>query len=156
MVGAKLVGCSTGEPEIAKGLSNETITAGDLIVFRTDGQLEPCDGGAGTPANGDAVSGIALNTVSGSGKTVYFVKGTRLRILMDSDEAGDSMAADLVGACFDITGATGAQQVDISTAIQTGLVANTSQQLVLLEANPQGYGLDSDTSIGLFEIVKRL
>ena len=156
MNGARIVGCGVGEPEIKSGTSPEALAVGDLVVFRTDGQLELVDGGAGTPASGDTISGVAISAATAAGQTVYFVTGERLRILMDSDETGDAMAADMVGATFDVTGTTGAMKVDISTADQAG-TTDMAQQLLCLENNPQGYGLglDSDTSIGLFEIIKR-
>lgn len=146
MNGFKVVGVSVGEPEIVSRTAGGTIAANDPVTLKTDGQVE-------VATAGDIILGVALEAAT-SGNAVNVQVGERLRVLADSDETGDAMAADLVGARFDITGTTGAVKVDVSTAAQDGDGTDTGQ-LVLLEANPQGYGFDSDTSVGLFEIIER-
>lgn len=145
MYGARILG-SKDAAEFKHGTSGAQITAGDLVVYKTDGQLEPATAG-------DVVAGVALNSVAGSGSTVYFVAGKGLRVIMDNDNTGTTFASTHVGGRFDMTGATGAQVVDTSTVAQAGN-GTDGGQLICLEYNPQGYGLDTDTSIGVYEIVE--
>jgi hypothetical protein len=144
MFGFKFVGCD-GEPEVLKRTAGGTIEAGDLVHLKTDGQVE-------VVAAGEPILGVAL-AASTSGNPVYVLRGNRLRGLMDSDEAGDAMAADQVGSRVDMVGATGAMQIDISSKAQAGTDGDTGQ-LIIRAANPQGYGFDTDTSIGIVEIIE--
>lgn len=70
--------------------------------------------------------------------------------LVDNDNDSTTFAATHVGGGFDLTGGTGAQLVDTSTVAQTA--GSISGQLICLEYNPQGFGFDSDVSIGLFKV----
>lgn len=144
MVGFKIV--DTKGVEMKSYTAGATITANDLVTLKTDGQVEPTTAG-------DVILGVAVTSAS-SGGTVYVFQGARLKVMGDSDEAGDAMASDMVGARVDITGATGAQQVDISTALQAGDGTDTGQ-LIVIEANPQGFGFDDDTSLAILEVVER-
>lgn len=145
MYGAKILG-SKGAVEFKSATSGAAIAVGDLVTFKTDGQIEPT-------TTGDVIAGVALEAASGSGSTVRFVAGEGLRVLMDNDNTGTTFASTHVGGRFDMTGTTGAQVVDTSTVAQVGDGTDTGQ-LLCLEYNPQGHGYDSDTSIGLFEVAE--
>jgi hypothetical protein len=68
---------------------------------------------------------------------------------MDNDNDTDTFAATDVGNYYDIVGTTGIMQVDTTTHATTG-------QLLAVEYNPQGFGADSDTSLGLFCIAETI
>lgn len=155
MYGAKIVG---GMSETKTFYPHEAIAVGDLVVQRTDGQVEIVAGGAGTDANGDVIAGVAMQAASGASTTVKIavacpVEGGRMTVLMDNDNVGTTFAASHEGGNFDVTGGTGAMVVDTSTITQGGTKATNIQQLKCIEYNPQGFGFDTDTSIGLYEIV---
>jgi len=128
--------------------AGEAIAKNDFVIIKDDGTLE-------VAAAGEAIFGIALAAIpSGSTGLVLRAGGSsRIRVLMDNDNTGTTFAATHVGARFDIAGTTGAQVVDTSTAAQTG---GDTGQLLCIEYNPQGYGFDDDTSIGLFEVVETI
>jgi hypothetical protein len=71
-------------------------------------------------------------------------------VLMDNDNDGHTFDAGDIGHSGDFTGATSAMQVDTSD------LADTVQQLRCIAYNPQGYGFDTDTSIGLFVVIQRM
>jgi hypothetical protein len=146
MYGARFVG-SEGEVSIEKGTSHGAIAVNDLVTVKTDGQVE-------VSAAGDLIAGVAISAATGAGVTVYYLRGAGLKVIMDNDNTGTTFAATHVGGRFDHTGTTGAMLVDTSTVAQTGGTADTGG-LLCLAYNPQGYGFDSDTSIGLFQIVER-
>lgn len=146
MYGAMFIGAE-GEVEVRSGTSGAAIAVKDLVNFLTDGQLEPA-------TTGDPIAGVAINAATGSGTTVYFVTGNRLKVLMDNDNTGTTFASTHVGARFDMIGATGAQVVDTSTVAQAGDGTDTGQ-LLCVGYNPQGYGFDSDTSIGMYVVAER-
>lgn len=155
MYGAKVVG---GEYEFREFYPHEAIAAGDLVVQRTDGQVEIVDGGAETDANGDVVAGVAIKAATGASTTVPITvavakSGGRILVIMDNDNTGTTFAASHEGGNFDVTGTTGAMLVDTSTITQGGTKATSIQQLKCIKYNPQGFGFDADTSIGLYEIV---
>ena len=147
MNGFKVVGATTGQVIHSEYTSHGAIAKGDLVVLKTDGQVEPS-------AAGNAVLGVAINAATGAGQKVTVARGNRLRVLGESDEVGDLMAADMVGARVDITGGTGAQKVDISTAAQAGTGADTGQ-LIVVRNNPEGYGFDTDTKLAILEIIEQ-
>lgn len=125
--------------------SGAAIAKNDFVYIVTDGQVEACAAGAG-------IFGIALEAASGSGESILVLRARPgMKVIMDNDNTGTTFASTHVGGRFDITGSTGAQLVDTSTVAQDG---TDSGQLFCLEYNPKGYGLDSDTSIGLFEIAE--
>lgn len=145
MVGFKFVGAE-GEVETLQLVAGGTIAAGDLVELKTNGTVQVAT--TGTP-----ILGYALNAAVISG-TVYVVKGTRMRGLMANDNLGTTFASTHVGGRFDMIGATGAQLVDTSTVLQTGADTDAGQ-LLCRAYNPQGYGFDADTTVGLFEIIER-
>lgn len=150
MTGAKFVGTMNANQEqtfreyaVANGV---TVTKGDFVYFAS---------GRITSASiaGVRLLGVAQSTATGnSGGTVkVLVDVTPLALYaVDNDNVGTTFAASHVGTYFDLTGATGAQQVDTSTTSTTG-------QLVALEFDPSYYsvGQDSDNSIGIFAIAER-
>lgn len=131
--------------EIARRFpSNATIAAGDLVNLES-GQLEVL-------STGDEVLGVAKEAMT-SATTAGDVNVTPgLIVVMDNDNDGTTFASTHPGAAFDVTGGTGAQIVDTSTADDTA--GGRTGQLRCLEYNPQGVGYDSDTSVGLFMIAE--
>jgi hypothetical protein len=146
MYGAIVVGAE-GEIEMKIGSSNGSLAVRDLVTVETDGQLD-------ATAVGELIEGVVVKAVTGAAASTYYLTGPRLKILMDNDNTGTTFAATHVGARFDAGGTTGAQIVDTSTVDAT---STGTGQLKCLKYNPQGYGteFDSDTSIGLYEVVER-
>lgn len=135
----------SAESTIVTLTAGEAIAANDFVTILTDGQAEVSGAGEG-------IFGIALEAASASGKKVRVLRAhPGMVVMMDNDNVGTTFAATHVGARFDIVGSTGAQLVDTSTVKQDG---TDDGQLFCIEYNPQGYGYDSDTSIGLFEIAE--
>jgi len=125
--------------------AGEAIAKNDFITLLTDGQAE-------VTAAGEGIFGIALESASAAGQKIKVRRvHPGMVVMMDNDNVGTTFASSHVGARFDITGTSGAQLVDTSTAAQDGTDAG---QLFCIEFNPKGYGFDSDTSIGLFEIAE--
>ena len=122
----------------------ETIAKNDFITILTDGEAE-------VSAAGEGIFGIALEAATDGNPVRVLRAHPGMVVMMDNDNTGTTFAASHVGARFDITGASGAQLVDTSTVAQDGTDAG---QLFCIEFNPQGYGFDGDTSIGLFEIAE--
>lgn len=126
--------------------ANEVLAKGDTLTI-DDGTGKVKIAAADTP-----VLGIANATVTGNAggtnkiETILALPGTVW--LADNDNNTDTFAQTDVGEWHDITGTTGAQQIDTDT----GAAAPTSSasQWVALEFNPQGLGFDGDTSIGLY------
>lgn len=144
MVGAETRGPLFGNAHVFIYVaSNATLAAGDLVNV-VDGQLE-------LAAAGDRIAGVLKNAVTNatSGKvniTPY------LTFLMDNDNVGTTFAATHANSYFfDITGTTGAQVVDTSTAAASETVASTGQ-LKCLAFNPNAGTTLSDTSVGLYMI----
>ena len=147
MYGARWVGNIGGGTATIKNFiakSTEVITKGDWI------SIDDASGHADVAGADEPLMGIANETVTGTGsnyvEVVLALPGTLF--LMDNDNDTDTFARTDVGEWTDITGTTGAQQVDTSTGAATP-DANSSQ-LVALDYNPQGFGMDGDTSIGLY------
>ena len=125
--------------------AGEAIAKNDFITLLTDGQAE-------VTATGKGIFGIALESASAAGQKIKVRRAhPGMVVMMDNDNVSTTFASSHVGARFDITGTSGAQLVDTSTAAQDGTDAG---QLFCIEFNPKGYGFDSDTSIGLFEIAE--
>jgi len=125
--------------------AGEAIAKNDFVTLLTDGQIE-------ATATGEGIFGIALEAASASGDSIRVLRAhPGMVVMMDNDNDSTTFASSHVGARFDTTGTTGAQLVDSSSAAQDGTDAG---QLFCIAYNPQGYGYDSDTSIGLFEIAE--
>ena len=151
MYGAEYVGNIQGGTAPVRNFlikAAEVIAKGDWLTI---------DGGTGkvdvVTANGDEpLLGVANETVTGnSGGTNYVevvvaLPGTLF--IMDNDNTTETFAQDDVGEWHNINGATGANQIDTNEDAATP--SSSAGSLVCLEYNPQGYGHDSDTSIGLY------
>ena len=141
----KFIGCE-GEAHVEKVVAGGTVTAKDLVNLMTDGQAE-------LASTGDPIFGQALNSAT-SGGDLYVLRGSRMQFIMDNDNTGTTFAATHVGGRFDLAGATGAQVIDTSTVAQVGDGTDTGQ-LLCIAYNPKGFGYDSDTSLGIFEVIER-
>lgn len=122
--------------------SNATLAKNDLVNVES-GQLE-------VAGAGDFLAGYVMQAATSSSSDVPVDVTPLQLVVMDNDNTGTTFAATHVGNYFDITGGTGVQIVDTSTAGAT--YTALAGQLICLEYNPQGVrsDLDSDTSVGLF------
>ena len=138
---------NTNEYDTIKLTSHEAIAKNDFVTIVADGQAECTD-------TGDPIFGIALEAASGAGEVITVARANHgMKVYMDNDNTGTTFASTHVGARFDMTGATGAMVVDTSTVAQVGGGGETGQ-LFCIEYNPQGLGMDSDTSIGVYQIAE--
>lgn len=144
--GAKTLGSYFGVPTVANQYdSNATMTRGDFVNLEA-GQLE-------VAGAGDFILGVCLETsVTNASTKVLVEEGPFLLVLMENDNVGTTFAATHVGTRFDITGGTGAQLVDTSTTQNT--YTAPAGQLFCKAYNPQGYGADSNTAMGLFTVAE--
>lgn len=145
-----------GLAEVVRDYDSNVILAQFDLCNLQNGQLEVAD-------TGENILGHVLDktAVSATSENVQVSITPFATYVLDSDETGDSLAQDLVGEFFDITGGTGAQIVDISatTAAENPAV---SGQVVLLEQNDGAHwnagdvrdDLDGDTSVGLYMVVE--
>lgn len=146
MYNPRIVG-STNEFDTIKLAAAEAVAVNDFVTIVGDGKAECTDAG-------DPIFGIALEAATAEDQIITVVRVVPgMKVRMDNDNTGTTFAATHVGARFDITGATGAMLVDTSTVAQVGGGGETGQ-LFCVEYNPQGFGVDSDTSQGIFEIAE--
>ena len=146
MYNPRIVGSVT-EYGTIKLEAHEAIAVNDFVTIVADGQAECTDAG-------DPIFGIALEAATSAGDIITVARVMPgMQVMMDNDNSGTTFASTHVGARFDITGTTGELLVDTSTDAQVGGGGETGQ-LFCIEYNPQGFGLDSDTSIGIFEIAE--
>lgn len=146
MYNPRIVG-SVNEYDTMTGLAAEAIAKNDFVTLVGDGKFECTD-------TGDPIFGIALEAATAENQTITVVRIVPgMKLLMDNDNVGTTFALTHVGARFDMTGATGAMVVDTSTAAQVGGGGETGQ-LFCLGYNPKGFGMDSDTSIGLYQVAE--
>lgn len=144
MYNPRIVG-SPNQYGTIKVTAGEAIAKNDFVTLLTDGQAEATGAGEG-------IFGIALEAAAASGDKITVARAyPGMQVMMDNDNVGTTFAATHVGARFDTTGSTGAQLVDTSSAAQDG---TDTGQLFCIEYNPQGFGFDKDTSIGIFEIAE--
>ena len=144
MYNPRIVG-SPNQYGTIKVTAGEAIAKNDFVTLLTDGEAE-------ATAAGEGIFGIALEAADAKGDIITVVRAyPGMQVIMDNDNTGTTFAATHVGGRFDITGTTGAQVVDTSTVAQDGTDAG---QLFCIGYNPKGFGLDSDTSIGLYEIAE--
>lgn len=125
--------------------SGVTVSAGDFVYF-SSGRIT-----SATITGDPRPIGMVLETATGdSGGTVKALVAIDddLRYLLQQDNIGTTFAASHVGQYFDLTGATGAQLVDTSTA------STTTGLLVCLEYNPQIDPVKSDLTYGVFMLVE--
>jgi len=146
MYNPRIVG-STGEYGTIKLAAHEAIAENDFVTIVADGQAECTD-------TGDPIFGIALEAAASAGDIITVARAVPgMQVLMDNDNTATTFASTHVGGRFDITGTTGEMLVDTSSVAQVGGGGETGQ-LFCIEYNPQCWGLDSDTSIGIFEIAE--
>jgi len=120
-----------------------TFAAGDFVM------LDGSTGEVVVATAGSSILGVALEAATNASTKVMVDITPGMVVLMDNDNDTETFAATHVGEWGDFIGATGAMQINSNT------LSSTKAQLQCLEYNPQGYGLDSDTSIGLFYVAER-
>lgn len=125
--------------------SGVTVTAGDFVYF-SSGRI------TSATITGDVrligqVQSTATGNAGGTVKALVIVE-PNAKFLMQNDNIGTTFAASHVGQYFDLTGATGLQQVDTST------VSATTGVVLCLEYNPQIDPVRTSTDYGVFKIVE--
>jgi hypothetical protein len=150
MYGLKYVGSMTTpgvQPMVRGGYkvkASQTITKGDPVNIE--------DGYINLAAATERIFGVANETVvgnaAGTSKVDVIVAREGDLYLADNDNDTTTFAVTHPGTYFDTISTTGIIQVDTSST-------TTSGQLLCVQYNPQGYGVDSDTSVGLFTIAER-
>lgn len=143
MTGARVVGSLSPTGQLLrKFTAGGTFAEGDFVKLQgTTGEIVIATGG-------DAILGVAMEA-GVDGSEAYVNITPKMLVIMDNDLDSDTFAATDELQFADIIGATGAQQVDTSSH------SATVAQLMCLGYNPKGYGLDSDTSIGLYLVTER-
>lgn len=133
---------SNGCPDI-RVKANTTITKGDPITIEA--------GFFDLAAAGEKIFGIANETVAGNAAGTSKISVQVCRpgdlYLVDNDNDSLTFANTHVGTYFDIISSTGAVQVNTDSTTTTG-------QLVCVDYNPKDFGVDGDTSIGLFAVAE--
>lgn len=143
--GARVVGnLNGGESVIRDFVGGGTFAAGDFVKFEgTTGQIV-------VATAGDEILGVALEAGTDGATGVKVDITPQMLVIMDNDlDTQTSIDATDCLEYADFTGGTGAMQVNTNTH------SGTQAQLLLLQNNPQGFGLDSDTSVGLYLVVER-
>lgn len=127
--------------------SNVTGAQFDLVNIQNS-QVEIAD-------TGEVIAGYnnEKTAITNASTNVQVVITPFMQVVMDNDNTGTTFASTHEGELFDITGGTGAQIVDTSTA-GAPEAGGASGQLICLEYNPQNVrdDLDTDTSVGLYMI----
>jgi hypothetical protein len=144
MYGARVIKSLIGADRVHMEFNaSGTFAASDFVIF--DGST----GEVTVATNGVSILGVAREAATNASTNVSIDISPYMVVLMDNDNDAETFAATHVGEWGDFTGATGAMQVDSNT------LSTTKAQLQCLAYNPQGYGYDSDTSIGLFLVTER-
>ena len=142
---------ATREYAVASGV---TVTVGDLVYLAAGRVTNATIAGkalygqvVGVQSN-DLDRDYASTAVGNAGGTVKVLVTVSEddRYLLENDNDTTTFAATHVGTYFDLTGATGAQQVDTSTTSTTG-------QLLCIGYNPGIRG--TDATYGVFQISER-
>lgn len=140
MYGAIPVGSEFGISDVLRSyLGGGTFAKGDLVMLSS--------GEAVVATATNRVIGVANEAATSSSTNVEINVTPGLRVIMDNDNDSTTFAASHVGTYFDMIGSTGAHLVDTSST-------TTAATLYCLAYNPQGYGFDTDTSIGLFMLAE--
>ncbi len=95
--------------------------------------------------------GVALEAGTSSSTGVQVNVTPMLCVIADNDNDSTTFAAAHVGEFADVIGATGAMGIDSSSHSDT-----TAATMLCLEYNPQGFGVDSDTSIGKYMLFEHI
>ena len=141
--GARAVGSTLGISDVLMEFDGGgTFAAQDLVKFDGSGEIVVATAAA-------EYAGVALEAGTSSSEDVAVNVTPYLQVLMDNDNDSLTFAAAHVGEFFAFTGGTGAMQIDTDTAHVT-----TQRGFICLEYNPQGYGYDSDTSVGKFQCLE--
>lgn len=124
--------------------SGVTVTQGDFVYF-TSGRIS-----SATITGDSRPVGMVLETAAGNAagtvKALVAIDDD-LKYLLRSDGSG-TFDATSVGKYFDLTGATGAQQVVGSSS------STTTGVLLCLEYNPKIDPVSTDTTYGVFILVE--
>ena len=92
---------------------------------------------------------IGKTSITGDGTTDYggFLIDPCVWFIADNDEDGGAQAVTHQGTYGSLTGTTGAVQLDTSTF--DGGIHTATDEIKIIEYNPQGFDRDTDTSISL-------
>jgi hypothetical protein len=143
MTGARVIKSLSGQDRVHMEFNaGGTFAANDFVKFDSSGEIV-----VGTA--GDGILGVAKEAGASGTDNVLIDITPLMVVLMDNDNATHTFDAGDIGHSGDFTGGTGAMQVDTSD------LGDTIQQLRCIAYNPQGYGYDDDTSIGLFVVLQR-
>jgi hypothetical protein len=144
MYGARVIKSLSGADRVHMEFNaGGTFAANDFVKFDSSGEIV-----VGTAGNG--ILGVAVEAGASGTDNVLIDISPYMVVLMDNDNDSHTFDAGDVGHTGNFTGGTGAMQVDTSD------LADTVGQLRCLAYNPQGYGYDDDTSIGLFFVIERM
>lgn len=130
------------------GLSSVTVERLGGGTFAKNDTVKHSSGELVIATGGDEIFGVALEAATSASTGVQVDVTPAMVVIVDNDNDSTTFAASHVGTSFDQVGTTGIVQIDTSTTGATG-------QFYCLEYNPQGFGLDTDTSIGKFVINER-
>ena len=143
MYGARVVKSLTGgDRVIMRFNAGGTFAAGDFVKFDDSGEIVVATAGT-------AILGVALEAGASGTDNVSVDITPNMIVLMDNDNSGDTFVVTDVGLSGNFIGGTGAMLVD------TNDLSSTPGQLICIGYNPQGYGVNSDTSMGLFFVSER-
>lgn len=144
MYGAKIVKSLVGADRVHMEFNAAgTFAANDFVM------LDGSTGEVVVATAGSSILGVAKEAATNASTNVSVDITPYMVVLMDNDNDTETFAATHVGEWGNFTGGTGAMQVDSNT------LSSTKAQLQCMAYNPQGYGFDSDTSIGLFLVAER-
>lgn len=144
MTGARVIKSLSGSDRVHMEFNAAgTFAANDFVIF---------DGSTGelvVATAGNSILGVAKEAATSASTNVLVDISPHMVVLMDNDNDTETFAATHVGEWGDFIGGTGAMVVNSNT------LSTTKAQLQCLAYNPQGYGLDADTSIGMFFVAER-
>jgi hypothetical protein len=144
MYGVRVIKSLSGQDRIHMEFNaSGTFAANDFVIF--DGST----GEVTVATAGNSILGVAKEAATSASTGVLIDITPMMVVLMDNDNDTETFAATHVGEWGNFIGGTGAMVVDSNT------LSSTKAQLQCLAYNPQGYGLDSDTSIGKFFVAER-
>lgn len=144
MTGARVIKSLSGQDRVHMDFNaSGTFAVNDFVIF--DGST----GEVTVATAGNSILGVAREAATSASTDVQIDITPMMVVLMDNDNDTETFAATHVGEWGNFIGGTGAMVVDSNT------LSSTKAQLQCLAYNPQGYGYDSDTSIGLFFVAER-
>lgn len=144
MTGARVIKSLSGQDRVHMDFNaSGTFAVNDFVIF--DGST----GEVTVATAGNSILGVAREAATAASTDVQIDITPMMVVLMDNDNDTETFAATHVGEWGNFIGGTGAMVVDSNT------LSSTKAQLQCLAYNPQGYGYDSDTSIGLFFVAER-